>query len=73
MTRLLTRLTLALLVLAATYLIAVNTALNLPATRAFLSLPDPDPTPLTAEEQEQLAERIDEFKTALLEAGRGVQ
>lgn len=37
MTRLLTRLTLALLVLAATYLIAVNTALNLPATRAFLS------------------------------------
>lgn len=37
MTRLLSRLTLALLLLAATYLIVVNTALNLPATRAFLS------------------------------------
>lgn len=42
------------------------------ATRGFLSLPDPDPTPLDAEEQGQLAERIDEFRAALAEAGRGI-
>jgi len=42
------------------------------ATRQFLSLPDPDPTPLTAEEEGQLAERISEFQKSLGEAGRGV-
>lgn len=51
-----------------------HAGLDEPAVREFLSLPPADTeTPLTAEEQDQLAERIDEFKTALLEAGRGVQ
>ena len=43
------------------------------AARKFLSLPPADTeTPLTAEEQGQLAERMAEFQTALAEAGRGV-
>lgn len=46
--------------------------LDEPATRAFLSLPDADEAPLTVEEQADLAERLDEFRAALAEAGRGI-
>lgn len=42
MTRLLSRFALALLLLATTYLVAVNAALNLPATRTYLSSLQPD-------------------------------
>ena len=50
-----------------------HAGLDEPAVREFLSLPPADTeTPLTAEEQGQLAERMTEFRTALAEAGRGI-
>ena len=48
--------------------------LDEPAVREFLSLPPADTeTLLDAEERAALDERVSEFKTALSEAGRGVQ
>jgi hypothetical protein len=46
--------------------------LDEPATRAFLSLPEPDQIPLAVDESKRLEERLAEFKSALEEASRGV-